>query len=582
MTRRRLRSLVRGGSLALLAACGGDATSSGTPPICLPAPSAAGVATPASVVVPAEGTPTTFDVVTWNVEWFGDVRPTFGPDDEAGQLANVRDVIAGVDADLWAVQEIVGLAQWSALVGSLPGYTGLLAGDASVVDGPQYYVAGEQQVGILYRTSVFTVTGARIILRERNYEFGGRPPLEVTGRVTLNGATQDLVVIVQHAKAFADESSWQRREGASQALKAYLDATYPTQRVLVIGDFNDDVDTSILIGRPSPYRNFVLDPERYTFPTRALSDAGLSSTVGFPEVIDHQLATNEAMASYIAGSVKRLRPDLQVANYGSTTSDHYPVFASYSVGDAAAQVTLLAPNGGESLAGGVPVDVRWTSAAVTTVRLEFSVNDGISWNAIVSSAPASSGSYRWLVPNVDAARVRVRIRDVASGVADESDATFAIVRTAAGAGQVIVNEFLPRESPGTDEEFVELLNVGGTVADIGGWTLSDGQAARHVFAAGATLAPGAAVVIHTGLGALPGGVLASSGGLALDDAGDQLVLRDRLGAVRDAVSFGASASAGVSLNRSPEGNATGAFVPHTRLGSCRASPGLRADGTTFD
>jgi endonuclease/exonuclease/phosphatase family metal-dependent hydrolase len=566
----------------LLAACDGGSTSPAAPPLCLPNGVTVAGAAPAAVTVPAEGTATTFDVVTWNLEWFGDARPTFGPDDEARQLANVRDVIAGVDADLWGVQEVVGASQWSALLGALPGYAGLLAGDASVVDGPVYYTAGEQQVGILYKPSVFTMLGARVILRERNYEFGGRPPLEITGRVTLNGATQDLVVVVLHAKAFADEPSWQRREGASLALKAYLDATWPTQRVLVIGDFNDDVDTSITIGRPSPYRNFVADTGRYRFPTKALSDAGLNSTVGFSDVIDHQLASNETMGAYVAGSVRLLRPDEYVASYGTTTSDHYPVLTRWTVGDASSQVQLLAPNGGESLTGGVPLDVRWTSVAIGSVRLEYSVNDGVTWSAIVASTAAAPGSFRWLVPNVDAARVRLRIRDVASGVSDESDATFAIVRTAAGAGEVIVNEFLAHaSSAGVDEEFVELLNAGGTVADIGGWTLADGEAVRHTFAAGATLAPGAALVIHTGLGALPGGALASAGALALDDAGDQLVLRDRLGVVRDAVSFG-STGAGISLNRSPEGSATGVFVPHTRLGACRASPGLRADGSAFD
>ncbi|HEU4730116.1 MAG TPA: endonuclease/exonuclease/phosphatase family protein [Kofleriaceae bacterium] len=283
------------------------------------------------VTVPARGTATTLDIASWNLEWFGD--PSNGPTDEALQLANVRDVIAGTDFDVWGLEEVVSAARFESLVAQLPGYAGLLANDPSVVDGAAFYSDfgdGEQKVGLLYKTSVASVLGATVILTQNDFDFGGRPPLEVKLRVTLDGATADLIVIVMHPKCCADASSYQRRVNASSALKAYLDATYPTQKVWVIGDWNDDVDTSIFTGNPSPYDGFVTDSAGYVVQTKVLSDAGIASTVSFSETIDHHMNTNEAAASYIAGSAEVYRVDAFIARYGRTTSDHYPVLTRYA------------------------------------------------------------------------------------------------------------------------------------------------------------------------------------------------------------------------------------------------------------
>ncbi len=303
------------------AACGGT---SGTPPDDPP--------NDVPVVVAPRGTAATFDVGTWNVLWFGDTDN--GPEDETTQRRRVRDVLKGADLDLWGLQEVVGRAAFTALLAELPGYTGLLADDPSVVDGAAYYSDfgnREQKVALVFKSSVVEVLGARIVLTARDQDFAGRPPLEVRIRMRLGGTTQDAVVLVLHAKADADVDAWERRGRASEALKAYLDATWPTARVWVIGDFNDDVDTSILVGRPSPYAAFMADTPRWSFPTAALSAAGTRSTVRYPDPIDHHLVSNEALATYVSGSVEAYRVDAVIADYGSTTSDHFPVLARYRI-----------------------------------------------------------------------------------------------------------------------------------------------------------------------------------------------------------------------------------------------------------
>jgi hypothetical protein len=43
----------------------------------------------------------------------------------------------------------------------------------------------------------------------------------------------------------------------------------------------------------------------------------------------------------------------------------------------------------------------------------------------------------------------------------------------------------------------------------------------------------------------------------------------------------AQAVDGLSVNRNPDGSATGAFVPHNTLSSAKSSPGTRVDGAAF-
>lgn len=281
-----------------------------------------------AVTIPARGTATTLDFGNWNLEWFGSTSN--GPTNESLQLSNARDVINGADLDIWGLEEVVSVTSFNSLVSQLPGYAGLLANASTVTGGSTYYSSSEQKVGIVYKTSVASVVGARVILTAYDTDFAGRPPLEVKLRVSLNGRTEDLVVIVLHAKAFNDSTSWQRRYNASQALKSYLDSTYPTTKVMVFGDWNDDVDTSITSGKASPYKNFVDDPLDYTFPTKALSDARISTTASYTDTIDHQLVTDELGASYVAGSVQAYRVDSYISNYSSSTSDHFPVLSRYT------------------------------------------------------------------------------------------------------------------------------------------------------------------------------------------------------------------------------------------------------------
>ncbi len=282
------------------------------------------------IQVLAQGTAGTLDVATWNLLYFGATNQ--GPNDEPLQLARVRDVILGTDADLWGVQEVTDAEAFSALLDELPGYDGFIASDASVSGGAANYDRGELKVGLIFKTSVAEVSGARVILSELDHAFAGRPPLEVRVRVTIGGGSRDVVLIVLHAKAVADEASWERRMAAGEGLRAYLDANWPDHPVLVPGDWNDDVDESITLGRDTPYRAFVDAAPQWVFATAGLSAAGARSMPRHTEVVDHILASDEAMAWYVEGSAMVYEVDQFIDGYLNTTSDHLPVLARFAPG----------------------------------------------------------------------------------------------------------------------------------------------------------------------------------------------------------------------------------------------------------
>ena len=261
--------------------------------------------------------------------------------------------------------------------------------------------------------------------------------------------------------------------------------------------------------------------------------------------------------------------------------------ASASVRTPSPRITVTSPNGGERWSQGSVHNVTWTSMGVTQVKLEYTLDNGATWKLIATNV-ASPGSAAWTLPGTLSSSARVRVTSLTSSLWDSSDAPFSVVTPAAPA-RVILNEILANE-PGTspDGEFVELVNVGGTAADLGGWVISDADQVRHTFATGTTLAPGKAIVVYGGVKGIPPGtpnvVVASTGTLSLNNGGDTVTVKTSAGgSTVDAFTYGSALASqdGVSMNRSPDLNPSGDFVLHNTLSSLSASPGVRVNGTAF-
>lgn len=269
--------------------------------------------------VPAVGSPATFDVATWNIERF----------DEGGQTQfdNVLAVLQQAEIDLWALQEVNDRFAFDDLVEGLgDGWAGTWTNGS-----------GSIGYGFIYRTDVVNFLQATPILIDFSFEFASRPPLLLRADITLPDTTVANVRFIDvHAKCCGDQSSYNRRVGASAALKNYVDNFLAIDApVIVMGDLNDELRNSIFNGATSPYQNFRDDEDDYTFATYTLDLANVatfcsnqSCTSG--STLDHVLVTRPLATSFVAGSARRYDALLEaIPSYVNTTSDHLPVYAQF-------------------------------------------------------------------------------------------------------------------------------------------------------------------------------------------------------------------------------------------------------------
>jgi endonuclease/exonuclease/phosphatase family metal-dependent hydrolase len=344
--------------------------------------------------IPARGTDATFDVATWNIEWFG--SDSNGPSDETRQFDNVQAVIEAAGIDLWAVQEIADPDAFEALLTALgAGYDGVLA-----------TLHSGQRVGFLYRTDAVHIRSIGHILESFSYEFASRPPFQIEADVTVADTTLIVTLITLHMKAFGDATSYDRRAEAAKRLKNHIDfSTLARDPVIVLGDFNDELTGSITAGRPSPYDNFVQDAADYQFLSMPLELENDYTYCGNNACtsgsnLDHILITDELFAAVEAGSADRYAELVDaISGYAGNTSDHLPVVErfNFTTGTAVGPVPALPP--APMLEGAYPNPFRARTTLSYTLRragpVRLEVYDILGRRvASLVDGPQTAGTHR--------------------------------------------------------------------------------------------------------------------------------------------------------------------------------------------
>ncbi len=107
------------------------------------------------------------------------------------------------------------------------------------------------------------------------------------------------------------------------------------------------------------------------------------------------------------------------------------------------------PNGGEILYAGVNEAIHWdNSTYYTNVRIEYSYDNGTTWNLITSNT-SNDGTYSWSVPNLDSELCLIKVSEYNNvSKTDISDNTFTI------------------------KPAVKIITPNGDGADLGGCTLT--------------------------------------------------------------------------------------------------------------
>ena len=325
----------------------------------------------------------TLEVVAWNLDWFGkDETPAdpgpWGPTNEDLQEANVKTILRTMNADVYALVEVCDTARTRKLVDSLNNGTntwgfaicnyGSGADDPAGPNYPSFFPTAQKQA-IIYKKSVLSNITTRPFLRTatnydsvRYYWSSGRVPYFVQADATIGGVTKPVSFLILHAKANTGSDaekieSYRRRKLGVKAMKDSLDANYPNANIIILGDFNDDLDRTIApitIG-PDVASSYSLlisdstDANSYKSVSLPLSLQGFRSTVSFPDVIDHTVLSNE-MNDVFMNSSATIRTDVvgmiatSASIYANTTTDHYPIQTRYNFLQTGSRLNLLTFN----------------------------------------------------------------------------------------------------------------------------------------------------------------------------------------------------------------------------------------------
>lgn len=272
----------------------------------------------------------TLETVTWNLKWYGSTHN--GPHDEELQTDNILKVIDSLKADLYALQEIHGTEALNQLLERMSGYRGFVA----------EYMNWPQKTAFLYNTAVIdSVSAGAIRTGQNEYDWAsGRFPLYFRFNYTFENTTLPLYAIVIHGKANTGsheekQESYERRKRAAESLYAYLQKHEPDSYIILLGDFNDDVDVSIYDNKsPSSYHAFTASKDSFRAVTQSISQEKQSSYIAgnYTDLIDHIIISSELFPVYSPSSEAIFWDALDIVKrYEATTSDHLPVWAKFDM-----------------------------------------------------------------------------------------------------------------------------------------------------------------------------------------------------------------------------------------------------------
>lgn len=275
--------------------------------------------------VPGIGDSSSLEICNWNLEWFGKTQSGYGPSNDALQQKLVTSVLQQANIDIWAFCEVSESKAFDSMMQKLPAYSDVVA---------TYFP--EQKTAVAYRKNLFAYAGSGLLGTSNRDSFStGRFPLEVALVPQTAMGIDTLFLIVLHLKANtgADNEKMQAynsRKRSSEWLKMYLGTRHAGNHCIVLGDWNDDLDASIFNGLPSPYVNLLQTGFPFTFVTRKFTDNNIGTTTSYPDAIDHQLVSSALMSWYMRDSTAVWRLEKYISNYGSTCSDHYPVYSKFA------------------------------------------------------------------------------------------------------------------------------------------------------------------------------------------------------------------------------------------------------------
>jgi len=325
-----------------------------------------------SIVVQVKGNTippaTTLGITSWNLNSFATPQPGAGPADKTQQINNVRTILSGVNADVYALQAVVNDSALAAVVATLPGYAYTISSYGSNSNPFDHYYPADSpdvaRLAFVYKTSrlrniqTTALFGADLNtqadLNNPYYSWwaAGRYPYMLTADVDLsdslgNTITKTIRFINIHAAVNTGQSiaDYTGRYNAAYMLDTLIKQHYSGDNVVILGDFNDDLNRTTIPGVDSisPYSPLVTDTTLFSFPTKILSQQHQRSNAGAPGVKQNLIVNNTMSSWYLPSSALILsQVASQVPAYTATTAGNYPLLTRFSfTPPVALPITLL-------------------------------------------------------------------------------------------------------------------------------------------------------------------------------------------------------------------------------------------------
>ena len=253
------------------------------------------------------------DIATWNIEWF--------PKNNQITVDYVIEIINLLEFDILGIQELDDTTMFNEMLDSLPSYSGYY--ESSWFAGLAY----------IYRTDLVEINDIFEIYTSSPYwNAFPRSPMVMD----LNFEGENYIIINNHFKCCGDglldlnnESDEEnRRYTAMNLLKVYIDENLSNEKVIVLGDLNDDISESY---PNNVFQDVLNDSNNYQFVDLSIAQGNSSewSFPNWPSHLDHILITNELFEGLDSIVVNTIKIDDYMNGgwneYDQNISDHRPV-----------------------------------------------------------------------------------------------------------------------------------------------------------------------------------------------------------------------------------------------------------------
>jgi endonuclease/exonuclease/phosphatase family metal-dependent hydrolase len=257
-------------------------------------------------------------VATWNLKHLAA--------EDSQRIDGIAEKLNRSDLDLVALQEVENRNALEELLDNLHSsrYKGFIA----------RYIPYNLRLAYIYDTTTIDSVNARPLTSVDKNPWADRLPFIFTFSVQDQSTTTSFSAINLHAKADIPDRqrAYDKRRSAAEGLYKYVSSEFHDKQVIILGDFNDDLDRSIYKNRQSPYYLFREDTHQYTTITSNLTSNHHSTTLSNDEPIDHILVSDELTDNYRFDPSSRISPIYKTdgSQSADTLSDHYLIITELS------------------------------------------------------------------------------------------------------------------------------------------------------------------------------------------------------------------------------------------------------------